>query len=182
VFHLKHEYSKHYRECDCKVKDKQLKVLIDDKIINPYFTQNPVVKYLYCTDQLDLFRPTEYYIVYDFEMMEEIINKDDEQNTHIDREDNNEFNSSSRSSCDTTGEILNKKSTDKMNYIILLSAAWCAKLKSGKKVGYYDVRDGEYFIVKWLKSLVEVVVEVERDNRYDCIDYNMNKIMNYVQC
>jgi hypothetical protein len=42
------------------------------------------------------------------------------------------------------------------------------------------VRDGEDFIVKWLKSLIEVAVEVERDNRYDCIDYNMNKIMNYV--
>jgi hypothetical protein len=33
VFHLKHAYSKHYRECDGKVKDKQLKVLTDDKII-----------------------------------------------------------------------------------------------------------------------------------------------------
>jgi glycine betaine/choline ABC-type transport system substrate-binding protein len=80
VFHLKHEYNKNFLECDCKVKDKQLQVLSDDKIINPYFTQNPVV-----------FRPTEYYIVYDFDTMEEIISKDDEQNTHIDIEDNNEF-------------------------------------------------------------------------------------------
>jgi hypothetical protein len=135
VFHLKHAYSKHYRECDGKVKDKQLKVLTDDKIINPYFTQNPVVKYLYCTDQLDLFRPTQYYIVYDFETMEEIISKNDEQNTHIDIEDNNELNSSSSSSCDSNNKIVNKKSTDKMSDIILLSAAWCAKLKSGTKVG-----------------------------------------------
>jgi glycine betaine/choline ABC-type transport system substrate-binding protein len=51
--------SKHYLESDGKVKDKKLKVLTDDKIINPYFTQNPVVKYLYCTDQLDLFRPIQ---------------------------------------------------------------------------------------------------------------------------
>jgi hypothetical protein len=38
-----------------------------------------------------VFRPTEYYIVYDFDTMEEIISKDDEQNTYIDIEDNNEF-------------------------------------------------------------------------------------------
>jgi hypothetical protein len=56
VFHLKDVYNNNYRECDRKVKDKQLKVLTDDKIINPYFTQNHVVKYLYCTDQLELFR------------------------------------------------------------------------------------------------------------------------------
>jgi hypothetical protein len=113
--------------------------------------------------------------------MEEIISKDDEQNTHIDIEDNNELNSRSISSCDTSGKIVNKKSTDKMSYIILLSAPWCAKLKSGMKVGCYDVRDGEDFIVKWLRSLMEVAVEVERDNKYDCIDYNMNKIMNSQQ-
>jgi hypothetical protein len=53
-------------------------------------------------------------------------------------------------------------------------------LKSGTKVGYYEMREREDFIVKWLKSLIEVGAEVEHDNRYDCIDYNFNKIMNYV--
>jgi hypothetical protein len=109
--------------------------------------------------------------------MEEIIG-DDEQNTHIDVEDSKESSSSSSSSSDIT----KKTSTDKISHIILLSAAWCAKTKSGTKVGYYDLRDGEDFIVKWLRSLMEVAVEVERDNRYDCIDYNVNKIMNYVLC
>jgi hypothetical protein len=175
VYHLKHAYNKHYKDCDGKVKDKQLQLLHDDKIINPYFTQNPVVKYLYCTDQIELFRPTEYYIVYDFETMEEIIEDDDEQNTHIDVEDSKESSSSSSSS-----DITKKKSTDKISHITLLSATWCAKTKSGTKFGYYDLRDGEDFIVKWLRSLMDVAVEVERDNRYDCIDYSVNKIMNYV--
>jgi hypothetical protein len=44
VYHLKHTYNKHYKECDGKVKSKQLQVLHDDKIINPYFIQNLVVK------------------------------------------------------------------------------------------------------------------------------------------
>jgi hypothetical protein len=60
VFHLKHEYYKHYRDCESNIKDKQLKALTDDKIINPYFIQNLVVKYLYCTYQLKLFIPTQY--------------------------------------------------------------------------------------------------------------------------
>jgi hypothetical protein len=58
MFHLKHAYTKHYLECGGKVKDKQLQELHDDRIINLYFIQNLVVKNLYCTDQLDLFRPT----------------------------------------------------------------------------------------------------------------------------
>jgi hypothetical protein len=109
-------------------------------------------------------------------MMEEIIGDDDEQNTHIDVEDSKESSSSSRSSSDIT----KKKCADKISHITLLSAAWRAKTKSGTKVGYYDLRDGEDFIVKWLRSLMEVAVEVERDNRYKCIDYSVNKIMNYV--
>jgi hypothetical protein len=64
--------------------------------------------------------------------------------------------------------------------MILLSPAWCAKIESRMRVGYYDKRDGEDFIVKWLNTLIEVAVEVERDNSYHCIDYNMNKIMNYL--
>jgi hypothetical protein len=65
-----------------------------------------------------------------------------------------------------------------MSHIILLSAAWYEKVKSGRKGGYHDGRDEKYFMEKWLKSLMEVVAEVEYDNRYDCINYNMNKIMN----
>jgi hypothetical protein len=97
--------------------------------------QNPVVKYLYCTDQIELFRPTEYYIAYDFKTMEEIIGEDDEQNMHIDIEYSERFSSSS-SSCDTKNDFVNKKSTDKISQITPLSAAWCVKMKSGMNIGY----------------------------------------------
>jgi hypothetical protein len=122
----------------------------------------------------------QYYIVYDLEIVEEIISKDDEQNTHIDLEDSEESSSSRNSSSDINGDFMNKKSTDKITQIILLSVVWYAKLKSGRKVEYYDVRDEEDFMVNWLKSLKEVVTEIECNNRYDCVNYNMNKIMNYV--
>jgi hypothetical protein len=73
--------------------------------------------------------------------MEKIISKNDDQNTDVDVEYSDESRSRSSSSCDTKGDIVNKKSTDKMSHIILLSAAWCAKMKSGTKEGYYDVAE-----------------------------------------
>jgi hypothetical protein len=53
--------------------------------------------------------------------MEDIIEDDDEKNTHIDVEDSEESCSSSSSS-----DITKKKSTDKISHITLLSAVWCA--------------------------------------------------------
>jgi hypothetical protein len=38
VFHLKYGHNKHYREIDRKIKDKQVLLLHDERIINPYFT------------------------------------------------------------------------------------------------------------------------------------------------
>jgi hypothetical protein len=48
---------------------------------------------LYYRDPINLFRPTEYHIVYEFETMEEIIGDDDEQNTYIDIENSEESSS-----------------------------------------------------------------------------------------
>jgi hypothetical protein len=84
-------------------------VLHDDRIINQYFTQNKEAKYLYCTNQLELFSLTQYYIVYHFETMEETISEDHKQNTHIYVEEGEESSSSSSSSCDTEGHSVNKK-------------------------------------------------------------------------
>jgi hypothetical protein len=55
--------------------------------------------------------------------MEEVISKEDEQNAHIDIEDSEESSSSSSSSSrDIKDDFVNKKSTDKISHIILLSA------------------------------------------------------------
>jgi hypothetical protein len=73
VFHNPNAFQRHIRSCGGKVRDKQLTVSRTEDIIDPYFTGDPNVKYLTCTDQMDKFKPTEYYIVYDFETMEELI-------------------------------------------------------------------------------------------------------------
>jgi hypothetical protein len=40
--------------------------------------------------------------------------------------------------------------------------------------------DGDDFIIKWIKSLVEVAGEISKDNMYDCINYMTENIPNFV--
>jgi hypothetical protein len=126
---------------------------------------------------MDKFKPTEYYIVYDFETMEEPLNKNVETTT-IEREDDD--SSSSSLSQPSSSSSSPTKGTTKISNIILLSTGWTAKTKSGIITGYFDRRDGEDFIIKWLQSLVEVTGEVSKDNMYDCINYTTENIPNFV--
>jgi hypothetical protein len=69
VFHNPNAFKLHIHSCGGKIKDTQLIVFPTEDIIDPYFTEHSNVKYLTCTDQMDKFKPIEYYIVYDFENM-----------------------------------------------------------------------------------------------------------------
>jgi hypothetical protein len=104
--------------------------------------------------------------------MEELIDNKKEDIT-IELEDDSSSSSSSSSS-------VFAKSIEKISYIVLLSAAWAAKTKSGVKTGYFDCRNGLAFIVKWLESLTEVAGEVTKDNMYECIIYTIENKPNFV--
>jgi hypothetical protein len=93
VFHSYNAYNKHEKYCAGMEKDKQLVVSRKDDNIDPYFIGDPNVKYLTCTDQMDKFKPTEYYILYDFETMEQPLD-DKNKNTFISREDDHTSSSS----------------------------------------------------------------------------------------
>jgi hypothetical protein len=62
---------------------------------------------------MEMFKPTDYYIVYDFETMEELIDNK-KKDTTIDLEDDSSSSSSSSSSVST-------KSAEKISHIVLLS-------------------------------------------------------------
>jgi hypothetical protein len=94
VFHNPNEFKRHTRSCGGKIKDKELTVSRTEDIIDPYFTGDPNVKYLTCTDQMDKFKPTEYFIVYDFETMEELTDNKKEDTT-IELENNSSSSSNS---------------------------------------------------------------------------------------
>jgi hypothetical protein len=82
-----------------------LVVFSTDDIIDPYFTGNPNVKYLTYADQMDKFKPTEYYIVYYFETIEEFINNKKEDNT-IELEDDCSLSLSQHSSSSSSSVML----------------------------------------------------------------------------
>jgi hypothetical protein len=75
VFHSYTAYNSQERHCTGMGQNKQLVISRKDDNVDPYFSSNPNVKYLTCTDQMDKFKSTEYYIVYDFESMEEPLDK-----------------------------------------------------------------------------------------------------------
>jgi hypothetical protein len=119
---------------------------------------------------MDKFKPTEYYIVYDFETMEEPLNHNNENITvrlHI------------YLNLLQVHQVL-QNVFPKSVILFLLSAAWAGKTKSGIKTAYFDSRDGDDFIIKWLQSLIEVAGEVSKDNMYDCINYTIENILNFV--
>jgi hypothetical protein len=161
-------------------KNKELITSRKDDNINPYFSNDSNVKYLTCTDQMDMFKPTEYYIVYDLETIEESLDNNFE-NITIDREDDDSSSSSlSQPSSSSSSSSSPAKSTTKISHVDLLSAAWATKTKSGIKTGYFDRRDGDDFIIKWLQSSVEVADDVRKDNMYECINYTTENIHNFV--
>jgi hypothetical protein len=126
-------------------KDKQLVVSHKDDNIHPYFTGDPNVKYLIYTNQMDMVKPTEYYIVYDFETMEEPLN-DKNKDTFIARE--HHHTSSSSLSQPSSSSSSPTQDTTKISHVVLLSTAWDAKTKSRIKTGYFDRRDGDDIIIK----------------------------------
>jgi hypothetical protein len=112
VFHNPNAFQRHIRSCGGKIKEKQLIVFRIEDIIHPYSTRDQNVKYLTYTNQMKKFKPTEYYIVYDFETMEELINNKKEDTT-IELEDDSSSSNSSSSSTPT-------KSTEKISHIYSL--------------------------------------------------------------
>jgi hypothetical protein len=138
VFHNYNAYNTHENHCTGKIKNKQLVASRKDDNIDPYFSNDPNVKYLTSTDQMDKFKPTEYYIVYDFETMEEPLNNNNENITIENEGDDSSSSSSSQPSSTSSSSSSPEKGITKISNIVLLSAAWAAKTKSGIKTGYFD--------------------------------------------
>jgi hypothetical protein len=134
-------------------KNKQLVVSRKDDNIDPYSTRDLNVKYLTCTDQMHKFKPTEYYIVYYFETMENPLdykNKD----SFIAKEDGDNSSSSLSKSSSSSSPTQSTSKISNIYFSALYSMS--VKTKSGMKTAYLDRRDDYDFIIKLLQSLVEV--------------------------
>jgi hypothetical protein len=88
---------------------------------------------------MDKFKIMEYFIVYDFETMEEPLH-DKNKDIFIAREDDNTSSSSlsepSSNSSSFTQRII------KISHTILLSSAWAVKSKRGIKTAYLAILSG----------------------------------------
>jgi hypothetical protein len=139
VFHNYNSHNSYEKYCTGITKDKQLVVSHKDDAIDPYFTGDPHVKYLTYTDQMDKFKPTEYYIDYDLETMEKPLNNNNNENITIEREDDDSSSSSlSQPSSNSSSSSSPAKGTTKINNIVLLSVVWAVRTKSGIKTANFD--------------------------------------------
>jgi hypothetical protein len=119
VFHNSNAYNRRENFCNGKIKNKEFVASRKDDNIDTNFSDDPNVKYLTCTDQMDMFKLTEYYIVYDFETMKESLNNNVEITTIEREEDDTSSSSSSQPSSSSSSPT---KGTTKISNIILLSA------------------------------------------------------------
>jgi hypothetical protein len=74
IFHNNAGYNAHIQDCNGKSNERKCIVNDDDEAIDPNFTNNQVMKRLAIKDQTDKFKKTKYYITFDIETMEELIN------------------------------------------------------------------------------------------------------------
>lgn len=115
-------FQKHVDNCNGKLQ-KTLKLDKESKPYVPHILNNKTFEFLLANDRIEEFKPTEYYMTYDFETME------DKSFTY------------------------NTEQTEIKSSLVPLSVASTVKLPNTTKTIYYDVRDGEDFIIKWIQSL-----------------------------
>ncbi|KAA6382788.1 MAG: hypothetical protein EZS28_021685 [Streblomastix strix] len=149
--HFLRDYEKHTKKCEQNdgkiVKNVQLDQIA--KPFCPHITQNKTYQYLLAHGRQKEFKPTQYYITYDLETMEKIVNK--------------QFG----------------KSSKQISELVPLSVASTIKNKQGIHTIYSDLRNGDDFITQWLKQVFEEAVIIYQDNQYFTPAGTIDKNMQY---
>ncbi|KAA6362323.1 MAG: hypothetical protein EZS28_042150, partial [Streblomastix strix] len=143
--HLARDFERHVEKCKLN-KGKQVLLSSSQIPFAPHIYGNQTYMYLLANEMLDKFKPTQYYITYDFETVERNINKyfgkkKDEKN-EAGQQISNSFQNS----------ILEP-----------LRVATSIKSKSGIRTIYYDLRQ-ENFIEQWLEEVFKAAEQIKQDN------------------
>ncbi|KAA6369340.1 MAG: hypothetical protein EZS28_035133 [Streblomastix strix] len=136
--HFLRDYEKHTKQCE-QNGGKIVKTVQLDQIAKPFcphITQNKTYQYLLAHGRQKEFKPTQYYITYDLETVEKIVNK--------------QFG----------------KSSKQISELVPLSVASTIKNKQGIHTIYSDLRNGDDFITQWLKQVFNEAVIIQQDNQY----------------
>ncbi|KAA6377517.1 MAG: hypothetical protein EZS28_026956 [Streblomastix strix] len=147
--HWERDLKRHIEQCK-QNNGKQVKLSGNQIPFTPHITGSKTYEYFWSRQELQNFKPTKYYITYDFETMEEQINKYFGKSIS---KDNNEICNSFQNSA-----------------LVPLSVASTIKSKKGLKSIYFDVRSNnkdQNFIQQWLEAIFEEAQQVKDDNKYD---------------
>ena len=143
-----HRFETHVKHCDGKFK-KQFVPVKEALPYCPHILNNPV--YEYCLAYGINWKPNIYYMTYDFETMEQAVNRGVGKSTTIN------------------------------SRLIPISVSSCVKSASGLSTKNFSLRDSQEFIQQWIEWLFEESVIVYKDKQqYSCvpdsIDSNINVI------
>jgi hypothetical protein len=130
--------TEHIKNCDGKVENgKKLVVLKRNIPYCDHITSNKTYKYLLAHNRLNEFKPRRFYITFDLETMEE-------------------------------KNLINIGNSSQILSIIKpLSIDSCVYSSKGEKIVYFDIRDGEDFVEKWVNKIFEEANQIIKDNKYE---------------
>ena len=82
----KKRFEQHVKECEANggKLTQEVSLPYTQQPYAPHIQKQPVFRYLLAHDQVEKFRPTQYYITYDFETLEDPINEEITQQTTLD--------------------------------------------------------------------------------------------------
>ncbi|KAA6365342.1 MAG: hypothetical protein EZS28_039132 [Streblomastix strix] len=164
----KRDYDNHVSQC--KINGGQIikKVKLDEQPFPyvPHIQRNETYAYLLANNATQQFKPTHYYITYDFETVERKVN------TYFGKPLNKD-SAICNSQWISVLEPLSVASTIKLKwreqyqndnrYKKIASSFRYAALKTI----YFDLRQGVDFITQWIEQVFEEAKQVSLDNKYD---------------
>ncbi|KAA6371266.1 MAG: hypothetical protein EZS28_033208 [Streblomastix strix] len=168
--HFQRDYQQHVSQC--KINNGQIikKVKLDEQPFPyvPHIQRNETYAYLLANNATQQFKPTQYYITYDFETVERKVN------TYFGKPINKEDKSIRNSQWISVLEPLSVASTIKLEWKdqydgndsykkIATSQHGFAALKTI----YYDLHQEDDFITQWIEQIFEEAKQVSIDNKYD---------------
>ncbi|KAA6362970.1 MAG: hypothetical protein EZS28_041503, partial [Streblomastix strix] len=170
--HFKRDYDNHVKQC--KINDGKIikKVKLDEQPFPqcPHIQRNETYAYLLANNATQQFKPTQYYITYDFETVERKVN------TYFGKPFSKDDKSICSSQWISVLEPLSVASTIKLKWREQYKNNTSYKKivtpfgSSALKTIYFDIRQGDDFVKQWIEQVFEEAKQVSLDNKYSIND------------
>jgi hypothetical protein len=144
-------YYEHTAKCTGKLPSKDVIVSKVARPFCPHITKNPTFKYLLAHGRENEFKPTRYFITFDIETVEiPILN-------------------------DMDNEEITTSKTVVLSSLAPLSISMAINTRDRIITEYFDVRNGDNFIIQAIRKMFEYGRQIIQDNAYESEDIPYNK-------